>query len=139
MTDEDVWAEAEIRLAARLERNRQILDGLVEWEGTFEYPPESDAMYAAEFSEDVPASEADPIHRIRVRGYALHVMGLVPSAKEELEKAVTNLERARRRAEKALAYRDAVIEHSEDLARCVVADDPDWNEEVASCLEELIG
>lgn len=77
--------------------------------------------------------------RVRVLGYTIVACDDVTKAQAELEKAVTALERAKRRAERALAARDFSLEHAELVARCAQAGDAAWNEEVATCLERWLG
>ncbi len=79
------------------------------------------------------------VDRMRVKGYALATLRLAEMAAAELEKAVDALERARRKAERAKKAVDAAFEEAELVARVVVANDPEWNAEVAQCLEECFG
>lgn len=77
--------------------------------------------------------------RARVLGYTLVCCADVTAAQAELEKAVTALERAKHRAERALATRNRVLDHAEAVARCAMAGDTSWSAEVASCLEGWLG
>jgi hypothetical protein len=90
---------------------------------------------------EVEASEAPQrrVDRMRVKGYALATVRLAEMAREEFDKAVDALERARRRVEKAKKALEWQLEEAEAVARVVVADDPEWTAEVAQCLEECFG
>lgn len=83
--------------------------------------------------------EARRVNRARVAHYTRAVCNLAIKAEADVQKAVAALERARRRAEKAVEYRNRMLAHAEATARCYSAADPEWDAEVASCLEELIG
>lgn len=79
------------------------------------------------------------VDRMRVKGYAMATVRLAEMAREELQKALDALERARRRVEKAKTALEWQLEEAEAVARVVVADDAEWNAEVAQCLEECFG
>lgn len=78
------------------------------------------------------------LDRVRVLGYTAWACDQVPKAEAELQKAVAAMERARKRAEKAIAHRDAVLDHAERMAHVATAGDAGWFAEVASCLETLV-
>lgn len=77
------------------------------------------------------------VDRIRVRGYALATFARVDKAKEELERQITLMLRARAEAERALAALCTALDHAEELARVVARDDDDENERLARALEHL--
>jgi hypothetical protein len=90
--------------------------------------------------ELTPAPSQDArINRVRVKLYTKAACALAIKAQKDLEKAVDALERARKRAEVAARYRDRLLTHAEEMIRCYSAADPEWDEEVAACLEELVG
>jgi hypothetical protein len=91
------------------------------------------------FEADWYAQEQARVNRIRVRGYALACAKRVTVAKEELERRITLMLRARADAERALAELLRLVEHTEDMIRVVIRNDPVEFDELAQELEELEG
>ena len=79
------------------------------------------------------------VDRVRVLGYTHWACGQVAAAQVALTKAVESMERARKRAAKALAYRDMVLAHVEQVAAVATSGDAERFTEVAQCLENLVG
>lgn len=88
---------------------------------------------------DFEAAYREHANNVRVRGFVVAMCTEATRAYGQLEQAIARLERARKDAEEMRKHVLWLADQVEMLARVVSSGDKEWVDEVAACLEEIVG